>query len=192
MNLEYISYENYKAKGYLLDSVCKFDCGFSCFNLFLQHNLDLWQEKLAGVTYFLIDKDICDKTQVIIYAYTTVSTIGLLSRHEDIHSYISGVEIKLFAIDRHFRGKTNKDGVKYSHVFFAILLQDLWSIAMSQISFKMIFLQSNTLGMSLYKKFGFIEVNGYVSPTDDDKIDVDDCVPMLCEITDEIMYMIFE
>jgi hypothetical protein len=192
MSLEYISYEEYKAKGYPLDRIEAFDSGNCAFNAFLSERLIEWQEKLSGVTYLLIDTEEKNKSDIIIYAYATVSTIGLLSKDADNYAYISGVEIRLFAIDRHFRDAADETGVKYSHVFFALLLQDLWSAATTKISFKIIFLQSNLVGKSLYEDFGFVEVSDYIAPTEDDKIEVHDCIPMLCEITDEMMYQIFE
>lgn len=190
MSLEYISYEDYKMRGFPLEKIEEFDCGDSNFNLFLNDRLVAWQENLAGVTYFLVDTEE-EMSNVKIYAYATVSTIGLLNKDADNYSYISGAEIRLFAIHKHFRGVADEDGVKYSHIFFAILLQDMWSAATTKISFKMIFLQANDIGKSLYEEFGFVEVSDYIAPTEDEKIEIEDCIPMLCEITDEMMYLIF-
>ena len=96
---------------------------------------------------------------------------------------LSGVTY--FLIDK------DENGVKYSHVFFALLLQELWLTATTKISFKAIFLQSNNEGKKLYEEFGFVEIDNYVAPTVDDKIEIDDCVPMLCLISDDLMYAAF-
>lgn len=192
MDLKYISYSDYKKQGFDLSKIRNFNCGAEKFNLFLQDEIDLWESKLSGVTYFLVDAEVGKLEDADIYAYATLSTIGLLRKETKKESYISGVEIRLFAINEKFRGVKNELGILYSHIFFAILLQDLWSAATSVISFKMIFLQSNELGRSLYKKFGFVEVAEYLAPTEDDKIEIEDCVPMLCEISDELMYKAFE
>lgn len=191
MSLEYISYEDYKKRKFPLNKIKEFDCDDINFNSFLSDRLLDWQENLAGITYFLIDTEE-EISNIKIYAYATVSTIGLLNRDVNNYSYISGMEIRLFAIDKHFRGVTDENGVKYSHMFFALLLQDLWSVATKKISFKMIFIQANLVGKSLYEDFGFIEVSDYIAPTEDKEIEVDNCIPMLCEITTEMMYLIFE
>lgn len=191
MNLKYISYSEYKQRGFDLSKIKDFNCGVSGFNSFLYEDIDIWEKKLSGVTYFLIDSDVSIPSEVTIYAFATLSTIGLLNKDNTGESYISGVEIRLFAIHDKFRGIKDEYGTLYSHIFFAILLQDLWTAAISVISFKMIFLQANEMGKSLYQDFGFIEVTDYIAPTEDDKIDVDDCIPMICEISDELMYKIF-
>lgn len=192
MNLEYISYDDFKRKGYPQEKIKLFDCGYPNFNSFLNEKIDEWQEKLSGITYFLIDSDETNKEDIIVYAYATISTIGLLENRDNAYSYISGVEIRLFAIDKHFQHVRTDDGDKYSHIFFAILLQDLWSLATGKISFKSIFLQANTIGKTVYDDFGFIEFSKYIAPNIDDKIDVEECIPMICEITNEMMYTIFE
>lgn len=72
------------------------------------------------------------------------------------------------------------------------MLQDIWLAAIGKISFRSIFLQANEPGKTLYEEFGFVELEGYVAPTVDDKVDVDDCIPMLCDISEDFMYMAFE
>lgn len=191
MNLSYISYSDYKKRGLDLSKIRSFSCGVEEFSHFLQEDIDLWESQLFGVTYFLIDTDISEPTDVNIYGYATLSTIGLLRKEAAKESCISGVEIRLFAVSEKFRGVKNELGILYSHIFFALLLQDLWAAATSVISFKMIFLQSNELGKSLYKNFGFVEVAEYLAPAEDEKIEIEECIPMLCEISDELMYKIF-
>ena len=112
MRLEFISIIDYLKEGYPEKALLDFDCGVISFNDFIHTDYKKWQEKLSGVTYLLIDKDE-DKEKIRVYSFATVSTIGLLdSTIEDEAYYVSGIEIKLFAIDKAFRKQTDSEGIK--------------------------------------------------------------------------------
>lgn len=177
------------------DVLKNFDCGISAFNYFLWEDYHKWQENMAGITYVLVDEEDLASQNLIIYAYATISTMGLLNNSEsDDINYLSAVEIKLFAIHKRVRGvtdATNGSDTKYSHIFFALLLQDLWLASMNSISFKSIFIQANEPGANVYKEFGFVPIENYMAPNADAKLELEDCTPMLRLIDDDFMYDIF-
>ncbi len=54
MNLNYISYSDYKKRGLDLSKIRSFSCGVEEFNHFLQEDIGLWESRLSGVMCLLI------------------------------------------------------------------------------------------------------------------------------------------
>ena len=68
---------------------------------------------------------------------------------------------------------------------------NLYHMATHTIGFKAIFLNANHEGRRLYKSAGFEEVSGFVSPTVEDKIDLEETTPMILMINDEFIDKVF-
>lgn len=185
---------NNTERKYLKTAIKYFNCGFSEFDNFLIKEKETWEKNYSGITYYLINDEKSLKDD-IIYAYATISTMGLLnqSNYDDtiINKYLTSLEIRLFAIRNDFRGKRDRDNILYSNIFFKLLLDKIYEISTKIVSFKSIFLLANEFGKGVYSKFGFIEISDYIIPSEEDKVDIKGCVPMLCLIDDDLLYKLY-
>lgn len=170
--------------------ILDFTCRNSNIDNFFHETAKTWCDMGIGVTYILISsKDLEENKINKIYAFATIACAGLLYTDKDSNKlYMPCAEIKYFAINKAFRGQTNtgfKDGKRYSQIFFKMFLQELYYMSTSIIGFSMIYLQANSEGRQLYEKCNFIELNGYVLPDADEKIEIEECTPMGMPLSDE-------
>lgn len=152
-----------------------------------------WQSIGEMCTYVAIREDEIEKPTKI-YAYASITATGLLANSDDEVKYLSCCEIRLFAIHRGLRSVLDENFVLYSVSLFKSFLQDLYQMSTSVIGFKAIFLMSNDQGYHLYtdEAIGFMSPNGYIPPTDEKKLSVDGCTPLLFFFDDDSVYKIFE
>ena len=184
INIESVSQE-------LTDS---FNSGNSVFDNFLKNDARRWQDYGEAATFIIADKEEIEKGNITrIYGYVTINATGLLyspSGDDGDYQYLSCVEIRMFAIQRAFR-KHGDPTRNYSEIFFNLVLMNLYHMATHTIGFKAIFLNANHEGRRLYKSAGFEEVSGFVSPTVEDKIDLEETTPMILMINDEFIDKVF-
>lgn len=171
-----------------LDLINRFDCGNFVFNAFLKEKAKKWQTSGKTVTYILTSEQ---KDRV--YAYASIAASGITNQIDDKISIISCAEIKMFAISRCIRGVDFDGCRKYSDIAFNLLIQDLYSMSCSTIGFQAIILYANSEGKSLYERNGFcIFSDYYVAPNIEEDLDITECVPLICRITDDVIYNIFK
>ncbi len=179
-----------------------FDCGEDTFNEFLTDKAIAWQLSGEATTYvFVLDDDKKkfeenpENNKISrIFGYAAINATGLLYDDDDSEKesvkYLSCAEIRMFAVDKrlHKHGDPTKE---YSKWIFTTLLQNLYEMSTSVIGFRAIYLNSNKTGYHLYKSSGFEEIENFRAATEEDKIDIDQCTPLLLPLNDETMYMIF-
>lgn len=185
----------------------EFTCGNPNIDLFFHEKASEWARKSRAVTYILVKKSEIKDTEehpsrefsssneeekkiIKVFAFATISCAGLLHKNTKEHNvYTSSVEIKFFAIKKSYRGQLIDHNTRYSQLFFKILLQDLYLMSMSIIGFNMIFLQSNQEGVRLYSNCNFAKLDKFLDsvqlPEEDEKIEIEDCIPMGILLNDE-------
>ena len=173
------------------DAVIKnFDCGNHAFNDFIHNKAKLWSSSGESVTYVFIDEDEKGKEISRIYGFASINTMGLLYDNNGNNEYLPCAEIRLFAIAQQLR-KHHDSSIEWSDTIFKTLLQNLYEMSTKVIGFKAIFLNANHDGYDLYIKNGFDEITDFIKPETDEKIDIEDCTPLLLIINDEMLYSIF-
>ena len=105
-----------------------------------------------------------------------------------------GLQIRLFAISKTLRGQCDEYGERYSINLFKSFLQDLYQMSTSLIGFRAIYLNSNDDGYHLYTddRIGFMEPRGFIPATDEEKLDIEGCKPLLFFLDDDGIYKLFE
>ena len=183
MNFEWIGLEGVD-KAVLND----FDSGSCAFNCFLQEYAEAWRDVGEAVTYLCVDREEASRNCVTrIYGYAAINTNGLLYTDNSKKKYLQCAEIRMFAIAKQLRG--HKDPTcNFSRDIFYSFLQNMYIMSMTVIGFKAIFLNSNHEGYHLYKECGFDEITDYIPPEDDDKIEIDDCTPLLLVMNEDAIY----
>lgn len=183
MNFDWINIESVD------DAVIKeFDSGNHAFNDFIHNKAKTWNDKGESVTYAFIDRD--EKEISRIYGFVSINTMALLYDNNGKNEYLPCVEVRLFAIAQQLR-KHHDSSVEWSDTIFKTLLQNLYCMSTKVIGFKAIFLNANHEGYGLYINNGFVEITDYIKPEEDEKIDIEDCTPLLLIINDEMLYNIF-
>lgn len=168
-----------------------FDCGNRAFNEFLHEKARAWSADGESVTYVFADEaEIKEKRVSRIYGFAAVNTMGLLFDKDGRSTYLPCAEIRLFAIAKQLRKRHNST-IVWRDVIFKNLLQNLYQMSTSVIGFKAIFLNANHDGYQLYRDNGFEPLGEYTAPQNDEKIETDDCTPLLLMITDDMLYDIF-
>lgn len=168
-----------------------FDSGSSLFNEFLTEKAQKWTDGSEAVTYVCVDE--AEKnTQIYtkIYGFASINTTGLQYSTIDKCRYLNCAEIRMFAIAKQLR-KRHDTTIEWSTIIFKSLLQMLYEMSTSVIGFKAIFLNSNKDGYHLYKECGFEEITDFISPQEDEKVDIEECTPLLLIINDDMLYDIF-
>ena len=156
------------------DVISQFDCGNDDMSDYLHSAAKQDATSGQGVTYALVRASDAEQGDVKrIYAYATLKAHSL-NYFEDGEKYhtnevddtgrilmsIPCVEIKMFAIDRALKGQIayNIDSNHhYSSIFFKMLLEELYFMAMNVIGFQLIFLRANDEGENLYRSLGFVD-----------------------------------
>lgn len=134
------------------DVLHSFDCKHIDFNEFLYADAIQFSADGSGITYILVDKNKYNNSISIIFVFTTIQATSLHYRNEgneDVLYSISCVEIKYFAINRRLQKQIAydiDDRKYYITIFFELLLQDLYEISTTKISFQAIFLRANENG----------------------------------------------
>ena len=165
-----------------------YDSGDYVFNTFLKEQAREWQSIGETVTYVFVDKDEIEcKEFSRIYGYTSINTMGLLYSENNLDKYLPCVEIRLFSIAKQLR-KRHDPTIKWSEILFKMVLQNLYQMSTSVVGFHGIFLNANSNGYKLYIDCGFHEIDTYVAPQDDNKIDIGDCKPLLMLINDDALF----
>lgn len=168
-----------------------YDSGDYVFNNFLREQAIEWQNMGEAVTYVFVDADErSSSTFTRIYGYVSINTLGLLYNEDNIDKYLSCVEIRLFSIAKQLR-KKHDPTIKWSEILFKLVLQNLYQMSTSVIGFHGIFLNANSNGYKLYNDCGFQKIDDYITPNDDDKLDIGECTPLLMIINDNALYNIF-
>ncbi|SEL96992.1 hypothetical protein SAMN04487770_12228 [Butyrivibrio sp. ob235] len=174
----------------------EFDCGTDTYNSFLKENALDWMANGYATTYVAVDSDEnADGNISKIYGYASINATGLLGKNLDKKKYLSCAEIRLFAVAKALRGDeaVDIDGVRYSYKVFQALMQELFYIATSTIGFCAVTLNSNDDGLDLYTKFGFVHSEDYLLPEDEEKIDIEDCTPLVFSfLGEDALYKLFE
>lgn len=115
-----------------------------------------------------------------------------MERHPDESMiYKSYLEIRLFAVHKKFRHNLDENGVLYSYDFFFQLMCKVWEISSWHVSFKGIFLASNSNGHKLYTDFGFSEITEYILPSEEHKLDIENCTILAIDNNDELIDKLF-
>ena len=169
----------------------QFDCGEDEFNYFLKNQANEWASKGYAVTYVAVDEEQSNDGKIQrIYGFAAINATGLLGKDSNKNKYLSCAEIRLFAVSKVLRGEeaVDADGVRYSYKLFQTLMQELYHISTSVIGFCAVTLNSNTTGLKLYKKFGFMKSEEYLNPEEEEKIDLDGCTPLIFSFMDEKAY----
>ena len=174
------------------DAVIKdFDSGNYVFNDFLKEKARNWQNVGEAVTYLIVDADeILEKKITRVYGFVAINAIGLLYEEDHVKKYLPCAEIRMFAIAKQLR-KRHDITIEWSDIIFKTVLQNLYFMSTSVIGFRGIFLNANHDGYKLYTENGFGEIANYISPDEDEKIEIDGCIPLLLIIDDEMLYDIF-
>ena len=97
----------------------------------------------------------------------------------------------MFSIAKELR-KRHDPTIKWSEIVFKVLLQNLYNMSTSIVGFRAVFLYANTNGYNLYKECGFQEIDEYLIPETDDKVEVEGCTPLLLVINDNAIYDMFD
>lgn len=170
----------------------EFDSGEYVFNSFLKEKARTWQDNGEAATYVFADaEEIAHKNITRIYGYASINTMGLLYSEGDIDRYLSCAEIRMFSIASQLR-KRHDPTIHWSEIIFKVLLQNLYCMSTSVIGFHAVFLNANNNGYKLYVDCGFQEIDDYVIPQDDEKLDISECTPLLLIIDDNALYKMFE
>ena len=176
------------------DLLNKFSSGGQAYDDYLHYSHNIWAANGEGVTYVAVleeDYPAIDR----IHAFCVINATGLMvSREDEAVEYLSCCEIRLFAISRSLRGARDEYGEKYSVNLFKSFLQDLYQMSTSVIGFRAIYLNSNDDGYHLYtdEAVGFMEPAGYIPATDEEKLDIEGCTPLLFFLDDDGIYKLFE
>ena len=183
----------------------EFDCGNETFNEFLSEKAKKWQTAGEATTYVFIDeaeKQKYEKSNDIkcisrIYGYASINTTGLLYNDsnesgdsKESVKYLSCAEIRMFATDKRLHRHHNPS-VKYSDMIFTTLLQNLYEMSTKVIGFQAIYLNANSMGYKLYKDHGFDEITEFLPSTEENKINIEGCIPLLLVINDDAIYNMF-
>lgn len=175
--------------------VAKFDCGEESFNYFLKEKATDWATNGYAVTYVAVDGDeTVEKDYSRIYGYAAINATGLLGKNNGKNKYLSCAEIRMFAVSKFLRGDeaVDSDGIRYSFKIFQSLMQELYYISTSVIGFSAVTLNANNTGLDLYRKFGFICTDEYFMPEEEEKIDIDDCTPLIFSLMgSDALYSLF-
>lgn len=180
MSIEWINIESVSEE--LTDS---FDSGDDTFNYFLKEQARNWQDAGEAATYIFADEnEIKNDSITRVLGYASINTTGLLYSSDNTNKYLACAEIRMFAIDRRLRkaGDTTRD---YSNQIFNLLLMNLYHMSTHTIGFKAIFLNANHAGEKLYSNNGFVEITDFISPDEEDKLDIEGTTPMLLMINNE-------
>lgn len=169
-----------------------FDSGNEVFNDFLKETALRWQNNGEAVTYLIVtENERKANCYTRIYGYVSINSMGLLyDTQGENRKYLPCVEIRMFAIAKQLR-KRHDPMIKYSDMIFKLILQNLYELSTKVIGFRAIFLNANKDGFRLYKDNHFEILSDFVSPTDEEKIDISDTTPMLLFINDTMLYNIF-
>ena len=189
----------------LSDSIIKqFNCGNDDMSDYLHNTAK--QDAIAGlgVTYVLVRKNEYDAKNIkYIYAYATIKAHSL-NYFDDGDKYhtsetdsdgkvllsIPCVEIKMFAIDKAFKGQyayTIDQNHHYSTIFFKIFLEHLYYLSMNVIGFQIVFLRANDEGENLYRGVNFIDCTQYIKTYD---ALAEGCKPLFLTLS-ELEYVLF-
>ena len=169
----------------------EFKSGVEQYDGFLHNDARQWALKSESVTYVCVDgEEVKDKSYKRVYGFAALNTTGLLYHEGDKKRQLTCAEIRLFAIS-HVMRKRHDQTITWSDDMFKSLLQMLYVMSTKTIGFKGIFLNSNEFGYSLYKRNGFTEISDYIVPDEDDKLEIENCTPLLLLINDEMLYDIY-
>ena len=165
----------------LKECINDFDCGEHEFNVFIKEKDLDWMNEGYAVTYVAVDDNEMKNGNINrIYAYASINATGLMYS-DGPTKYLSCAEIRMFAVSRFLRGTeaVDIDGKRYSYKIFQTLMQEIYHISTFTIGFTAVTLNSNTNGLQLYKKFGFIETNDYLLPEEEEKLNIEGCIPLV-------------
>lgn len=178
------------------EALHSFDSNNIDYNEYLYDKARSWQSHGEMATYVAVqESEYLQHTVTKIYAYSSISATGLMyDGTADRAMYLSCCEIRLFAIHKGLRGQSNDAFIPYSIVLFKSFLQDLYQMSTSVIGFKAIYLNSNDQGYHLYTDdaIGFMKPSGYIPASDEDKLNIDGCTPLLFFFDDDGIYKLFE
>lgn len=186
MNWDWVNIEDSRIND---DLLCNFDCGADQFNSFLRNDARTWQADGEAATYVFVDLDEKDLF-TRIYGYVSINALGLKYNDDDIDKYLSCAEIRLFAVSVQLH-KLHDSTISYSDQLFKIALQNLYEMSTHVIGFKALYLNANDAGLSLYKRNGFQPLSGLIPSSEEDKMSVEGCTPLLLVINDEMISSIF-
>lgn len=169
-----------------------FKSGNSVFDEFLCSQALTWQDYSESATYvFVTTADLKENKIQRIYGYVSINATGLMyTNSAGNRLYLPCAEIRMFAIHQSLR-KHNNPTIKYSEILFKLALQELYCISTQIIGFRAIFLNANNEGYHLYKNCGFEEVKGYLSPEEEEKLDIEGTTPLILMINDNITDVLF-
>ena len=170
----------------------EFESGNSDFDSFLKELAGDWQDKSEAATYVFVNKNDIDTGKINrIYGYFSINATGLMYHNENGHRlYLSCAEIRMFAIHKSLRKRHDPTNI-YSEILFRMVLQKLYFMSNHDIGFRAIFLNSNDEGYVLYKNSGFDDVKEFLTPEEEEKLDIEGTKPLLLLINDEITDLLF-
>lgn len=181
---------NIETSGITVELLHNFDCGHDDFNSFLICDAKGWQANGEAVTYVFVDLDEELSGFTRIYGFVSINTLGLKSSSSTGNKYLPCAEIRLFATDRRLH-QSGDPGRLYSDQLFKIALQNLYQMSTHTIGFKAIYLNANSLGLNLYLRNGFREITDFIPSTEEDKLSVDGCTPLLLIIDETAITNMF-
>ncbi len=164
------------------DVVSQFSCGNEEFDRFLHEQAKTWMSEGYAVTYVAVIKEELENNTVKrIYGYAAINATGLLGKDRGKNKYLSCAEIRMFAVSKTLRGgeAVDSDGIRYSYKLFQALMQELYLLSTSVIGFSAVTLNANSTGLGLYSKFGFIQSEEYLLPEEEDKLNIEGCIPLI-------------
>ena len=171
--------------------IVDFQCGNVVFDDYLKEEASSYQENCEGVTYVIVTDDELEKHEFTkIHGYVTINATGLLLCDEARNYYLPCAEIKMFAIAKQLR-RRHDITINYSDLVFKVILQNLYEISTKVIGFRAIFLNSNDEGKHLYCDNGFMEIDSYIAPSEENGINIEGTCPMILLINDEMLTNIF-
>ena len=88
------------------------------------------------------------------------------------------------------RKRHNPDN-NFSEILFKTVLQELYYMSTHAIGFRAIFVNANDEGYQLYVNSGFEEVKGFLTPDEEEKMDLEGMRPLLLLINDDITDLLF-
>ena len=189
MNFSWINIRDDMITQELLD---EFQSGNSLFDDFLKNKAGYWQDHSEAATYVFVKESEKDEGAIKkIYGYVSINATGLMFINEnDNRQYLPCAEIRMFAIHKSLR-KIHNPYNKYSEILFKYVLQQLYFLSTSVIGFRAIFLNANDEGYHLYLNSGFEEMKGYLSPEEEEKLDLEGTRPLLLLINDSVTDLLF-
>ena len=169
-----------------------FQSGNSVFDDFLKEKARDWQDYSEATTYVFVkstDKEAGCISR--IFGYVSINATGLMyKRADDSKLYLPCAEIRMFAIHKSLRKRHNPDN-NFSEILFKMVLQELYYMSTHVIGFRAIFLNANDEGYQLYVNSGFEEVKGFLTPDEEEKMDLEGMRPLLLLINDDITDLLF-